>query len=81
MFDFCQGGRIPNLAGLIRPEVYAFNAALERNIMLFRLIGKRLFPRAHPWEQKQKVRMMFFVLLASLVAAGSIGMMIYKHGR
>jgi hypothetical protein len=49
--------------------------------MLFRLIGKRLFPRAHPWEQKRKVRTMFFVLLVALVAAGGMGMMIYKHGR
>jgi len=49
--------------------------------MLFRRIGKWLFPRAHPWEQKQKVRMMFIVLLVALVAAGGMGVMIYKHGR
>ena len=49
--------------------------------MLFRFIGRRLFPRAHPWEQKRKVQMMFIVLLVALVAAGGMGMMIYKHGR
>ncbi|HTB82662.1 MAG TPA: hypothetical protein VK742_03330 [Candidatus Sulfotelmatobacter sp.] len=49
--------------------------------MLFRRIGKWLFPRAHPWEQERKVQTMFIVLLVSLVAAGSLGMMIYKHAR
>lgn len=49
--------------------------------MLFRRIGRLLFPRAHPWEQKRKVQMMFIVLLVALAAAGGMGMMIYKHGR
>jgi glycerol uptake facilitator-like aquaporin len=49
--------------------------------MLFRRIGKWLFPRAHPWEQKKKVQTMFFVVLVALVAAGCLGLMIYKHAR
>jgi hypothetical protein len=81
MFDFGWEAEFQILQVYSGPRCLHSMSSPERSFMLFRRIGRWLFPRAHPWEQKQKVRMMFFVLLASLAAAGSIGMMIYKHGR
>jgi len=48
--------------------------------MPYNVLGKLLFPRLQPWERRRRMKVIFAVLLASVILGGTVGMMIYKQG-
>jgi hypothetical protein len=47
--------------------------------MLFSFVGRILFPRRQPWEQRRKTKMLFGTLFVAFAFAASVGAVIYHQ--